>query len=43
MGLLQPESGLIVWMVLAFGVVFFLLVEYGFPAIPGVVVKKRGS
>ncbi len=41
MGLLQPESGLIVWMVLAFGVVFFLLVKYGFPAITGMVEKQR--
>ena len=33
MGLLQPESGLLFWMTLAFGVVFLLLAKYGFPVI----------
>ena len=33
MGLLTPEPGLIFWMIIIFGVVFFLLAKYGFPVI----------
>lgn len=33
MGLLQPESGLLFWMTLAFGTVFFLVAKFGFPVI----------
>lgn len=33
MGLLQPDSGLLFWMCLAFGVVLFLLCKFGFPII----------
>lgn len=33
MGLLQPESGLLFWMTLAFGAVFFLVAKFGFPVI----------
>ena len=30
MGLLQPEPGLLIWMTLAFAVVFILLAKFGF-------------
>ena len=33
MGLLTPDLGLLFWMVLSFGVVFFLLAKFGFPVI----------
>lgn len=33
MGLLTPDPGLLFWMVLSFGVVFFLLAKFGFPVI----------
>ena len=43
MGLLQPESGLLFWMVISFGVVFVLLAKFGFPVITRMVedVYKR--
>ena len=37
MGLLQPESGLLFWMLLSFIVVFVILSKYGFPVIAPVV------
>ena len=33
MGLLTPDPGLLFWMLVTFGVVFFLLAKYGFPII----------
>ena len=33
MGLLQPETGLLFWMTLAFAIVFILLARFGFPVI----------
>ena len=33
MGLLQPEPGLLIWMTIAFLIVFGLLARFGFPAI----------
>ena len=33
MGLLTPDPGLLFWMVITFGVVFFILAKYGFPVI----------
>jgi len=33
MGLLTPDPGLLFWMVLSFGIVFFLLAKFGFPVI----------
>ena len=33
MGLLTPDPGLLFWMVITFGVVFFVLAKYGFPII----------
>lgn len=41
MGLLQPESGLLFWMTLAFGVVFIVLVRYGFPVIVKAIESRK--
>lgn len=40
MQLFIPETGLLFWMLLAFGVVFFVLAKYGWPAIIGMVEKR---
>lgn len=41
MGLLLPESGLLFWMVLTFGVVFVVLAKYGFPIIVKMVEDRK--
>lgn len=41
MGLLQPEPGLLIWMTLAFAVVFILLAKFGFPVIRKSVERRR--
>ena len=41
MGLLQPESGLLFWMTLAFGVVFIVLARYGFPVIVKAIESRK--
>ncbi len=41
MGLLQPESGLLFWMTLAFGVVFVVLARYGFPVIVKAIESRK--
>ncbi len=41
MGLLQPEPGLLIWMTLAFAVVFILLAKFGFPVIRKSVEQRR--
>ena len=41
MGLLQPESGLLFWMVISFGVVFVLLAKFGFPVITRMVEELK--
>ena len=41
MGLLLPESGLLFWMLLCFGVVFAVLAKYGFPVITRMVEERR--
>ena len=41
MGLLQPEPGLLIWMTLAFAVVFILLAKFGFPVIQKSVDRRR--
>ncbi|MBO4427813.1 MAG: F0F1 ATP synthase subunit B, partial [Bacteroidales bacterium] len=33
MNLITPDSGLLFWMVLIFGIVFFILAKWGFPII----------
>ena len=42
MSLLIPDSGLLFWMLISFGVVFFLLAKFGFPIITKSVEKRRG-
>ncbi|HLP04048.1 MAG TPA: F0F1 ATP synthase subunit B [Paludibacter sp.] len=41
MSLLTPESGLLFWMLLTFGVVVFILAKFGFPAILKLVEERR--
>lgn len=41
MSLVTPDFGLLFWMVLIFGIVFFLLAKFGFPVITGMVDKRR--
>lgn len=38
---LTPDFGLLFWMLIAFLVVFGLLAKYGFPAITGMVEKRK--
>lgn len=40
MSLITPDSGLIIWMTLIFGIVFFILAKFGFPAITDMVDKR---
>lgn len=40
MSLITPDFGLIFWMTLIFGVLFFLLLKFGFPLITGMVDKR---
>lgn len=40
MNLVTPDSGLLFWMVLIFGIVFFLLWKFGFPVITGMVEQR---
>lgn len=40
MSLLLPDSGLIFWMLLSFGIVFAVLAKYGFPVIKMVEGRK---
>ena len=42
MSLITPDFGLLVWMTLIFGIVFFVLAKWGFPAITN-MVEKRGE
>ena len=41
MSLLVPESGLLFWMLLSFGIVFFVLAKYGFPVITNMVDERK--
>ena len=41
MGLLTPDPGLMFWMIIVFGVVFFLLAKYGFPVIIDMVEDRK--
>ncbi|WP_321331216.1 F0F1 ATP synthase subunit B [uncultured Bacteroides sp.] len=41
MSLLIPDSGLIFWMLLSFGIVFILLAKYGFPVIVKMVEERK--
>ncbi len=40
MSLITPDFGLIFWMVVIFGVVFFILAKFGFPVITKAVRKR---
>ena len=40
MSLITPDFGLLVWMTLIFGIVFFVLAKWGFPVITGMVDKR---
>ena len=40
MSLLMPETGLLFWMLLAFGIVFLILAKFGWPVITGMVEKR---
>ena len=40
MSLITPDFGLLFWMVLIFGVVFYILAKAGFPIITGMVDKR---
>jgi F-type H+-transporting ATPase subunit b len=41
MNLLTPDLGLLFWMLLAFGVVFFVLAKFGFPVIVKMVEERK--
>ncbi len=41
MSLLLPDSGLLFWMVLSFGIVFVILAKYGFPVITRMVEERK--
>ena len=40
MSLITPDFGLLFWMTLIFGIVFFVLAKWGFPLITGMVDKR---
>lgn len=41
MGLLTPDPGLLIWMLVIFGIVFFILAKYGFPVIIRMVDDRK--
>ncbi|HNR27031.1 MAG TPA: F0F1 ATP synthase subunit B [Bacteroidales bacterium] len=41
MDLMIPDSGLLFWMLIAFGILFFILARYGWPLITGVVERRN--
>ena len=41
MALLTPDIGLLFWMLLSFGVVFFVLAKFGFPVIVKMVDERK--
>lgn len=41
MGLLTPDPGLLFWMIIVFGVVFFILAKYGFRVIIKMVEDRK--
>lgn len=43
MDLITPEFGLLFWMVVIFGIVFFLLAKFGFPVITQSVEKRNAK
>lgn len=43
MSLVTPDSGLLFWMVIIFGLLFFLLAKFGFPIITSMVEKRDSA
>ena len=43
MSLVTPDFGLLFWMVVIFGIVFFLLAKFGFPIITGMVEGRNAK
>jgi F-type H+-transporting ATPase subunit b len=43
MNLVTPDIGLLFWMVVIFGIVFFLLAKFGFPIITSMVDKRNAT
>ena len=43
MQLITPDAGLLFWMVVIFGLVFFLLAKFGFPIITSMVEKRNAT
>ena len=41
MALLLPESGLLFWMLLSFGIIVFILAKFGFPVIVKMVEDRK--
>jgi F-type H+-transporting ATPase subunit b len=41
MSLLTPDPGLLFWMLISFGIVFFVLAKYGFPIIVKMVDERK--
>lgn len=41
MNLLIPETGLLFWMLISFGIVFFVLAKWGFPVINKMVAQRK--
>ena len=41
MELIKPDLGLLFWMTLAFGIVFFVLAKFAFPVINGMLKKRE--
>ena len=41
MSFLLPDAGLLFWMLVVFGIVFFILARYGFPAIVGMLNERK--
>ena len=43
MNLVTPDTGLLFWMVVIFGLLFFLLWKFGFPVITSMVEKRNST
>ena len=43
MNLVTPDAGLLFWMVVIFGLLFFLLWKFGFPVITSMVEKRNST
>ena len=43
MSLVTPDSGLLIWMTIIFGIVFFILARYGFPVITKMVRERTDA